>query len=80
MFLFSVFLNLKDFCRCLTYFSQLYLLHWGFPKLQIACVTPSDDSFEETLNALRYANRAKKIKNLPLVNVVEEESEQQKNL
>ena len=34
MFLFSVFLNLKDFCRCLTDFSQLYLLHWAFPKLQ----------------------------------------------
>ena len=27
--------------------------------LMIACVTPSDDSFEETLNVLRYANRAK---------------------
>ena len=26
----SVFLNLKDFCRCLTDFSQLYLLHWVF--------------------------------------------------
>ena len=28
--LFSVFLILKDFCRFLTYFSQLYLLHWEF--------------------------------------------------
>jgi hypothetical protein len=41
--------------------------------LMIACVSPSDDSFEETLNTLRYANRAKKIKNRPLVNVVEED-------
>jgi len=35
MFLFSVFLNLKDFCRCLTYFSQLYLLHWAFSKMSM---------------------------------------------
>ena len=27
--LFSVFLNMKDFCRFLTDFPQLYLLHWG---------------------------------------------------
>ena len=27
---FFCFLNLKDFCRCLTDFSPLYLLHWGF--------------------------------------------------
>ena len=31
----SVFLNLKDFCRCLTDFSQLYLLHWGFRNFEI---------------------------------------------
>jgi hypothetical protein len=35
-------------------------------------VTSSDDSFEETLNVLRYANRAKNIKNRPLMNVIEE--------
>ena len=27
----SVFLVLKDFCRFLTDFAQLYLLHWEFP-------------------------------------------------
>ena len=27
---FSLFLILKDFCRFLTYFAQLYLLHWEF--------------------------------------------------
>jgi len=26
----SVFLILKDFCRCVTDFAQLYLLHWEF--------------------------------------------------
>jgi hypothetical protein len=29
---FLFFLNLKDFCRCLTDFSQLYLFYWAFPK------------------------------------------------
>jgi hypothetical protein len=38
MFLFSVFLNLKDFWRCLTYFSPLYLLHWAFPKLSLVTI------------------------------------------
>ena len=40
--------------------------------LMIACVSPADNSFEETLNVLRYANRAKNIQNRPLVNVEEE--------
>ena len=29
----------------------------------IACVSPSDRDFMETLNALKYANRARNIKN-----------------
>lgn len=36
--------------------------------LMIACVSPADANFEETLNALRYANRARNIKNKPIVN------------
>lgn len=34
----------------------------------IACVSPADANFEETMNALRYANRARNIKNKPIVN------------
>ena len=34
----------------------------------IACVSPADESFEETHNTLKYANRAKQIKNKPIVN------------
>ncbi|XP_006991859.1 chromosome-associated kinesin KIF4A-like [Peromyscus maniculatus bairdii] len=36
--------------------------------LMIACVSPADSSLEETLNTLRYADRARKIKNKPVIN------------
>uniref|UniRef100_A0A6A7FV47 Chromosome-associated kinesin KIF4-like n=2 Tax=Hirondellea gigas TaxID=1518452 RepID=A0A6A7FV47_9CRUS len=36
--------------------------------LMLACVSPADDSLEETLSTLRYADRARKIKNKPIVN------------
>jgi kinesin family protein 4/21/27 len=34
----------------------------------IACVSPADINREETLNTLRYADRARHIKNKPVVN------------
>ncbi|RMB92678.1 hypothetical protein DUI87_30987 [Hirundo rustica rustica] len=37
--------------------------------LMITCVSPADSNLEETLNTLRYADRARKIKNKPIVNV-----------
>uniref|UniRef100_A0A8B9V050 Kinesin family member 4A n=1 Tax=Anas zonorhyncha TaxID=75864 RepID=A0A8B9V050_9AVES len=37
--------------------------------LMIACVSPADSNLEETLSTLRYADRARKIKNKPIVNV-----------
>lgn len=36
--------------------------------LMIACISPADYNFEETLSTLRYADRARKIKNQPIVN------------
>ena len=36
--------------------------------LMICCVSPSAPSFYESLNALRYANRARNIQNKPVVN------------
>lgn len=36
--------------------------------LMIACVSPADVNLEESLNTLRYANRARNIKNKPVVN------------
>ncbi|XP_056451420.1 kinesin family member 4 isoform X3 [Gadus chalcogrammus] len=37
--------------------------------LMIACVSPADSNIEETINTLRYADRARKIKNKPIVNM-----------
>ncbi|XP_023229481.1 kinesin-like protein KIF21A [Centruroides sculpturatus] len=36
--------------------------------LMIACISPSDHDFMETLNTLKYANRAKNIKNKAIIN------------
>lgn len=36
--------------------------------VMIACVSPADSNMEETINTLRYANRARNIKNKPVVN------------
>lgn len=36
--------------------------------LMIACVSPADSNFDESMNALRYANRARNIKNQAVIN------------
>lgn len=36
--------------------------------VMIACISPADSNLEESLNTLRYADRARKIKNKPVVN------------
>lgn len=36
--------------------------------LMIACISPADNNYDETLSTLRYANRAKNIKNKPRIN------------
>ena len=36
--------------------------------LMIACVSPADNNYDETLSTLRYANRAKNIQNKPKIN------------
>jgi kinesin family member 4 len=43
--------------------------------MMIACVSPADYNLEETLSTLRYADRAKKIKNNPVKNVDPREAE-----
>lgn len=34
----------------------------------MACISPADSNMEETLNTMRYADRAKRIKNKPIIN------------
>lgn len=36
--------------------------------LMIACVSPADSNMEETINTLKYADSARRIKNKPIVN------------
>ncbi|CAD6191205.1 unnamed protein product [Caenorhabditis auriculariae] len=36
--------------------------------IMIACISPSDNNYDETLSTLRYANRAKNIRNKPKIN------------
>lgn len=36
--------------------------------LMVACVSPAEDSYEESLSTLRYASRARNIRNKPCVN------------
>jgi hypothetical protein len=41
-----------------------------FCCVQIACVSPSSFNYAETMNTLRYANRAKKVKSKPVIVMV----------
>ncbi|XP_026476071.1 osmotic avoidance abnormal protein 3-like [Ctenocephalides felis] len=45
-----------------------YSLGGNAVTLMIACVSPADYNIEEIMSTLRYANRANKIKNKPIVN------------
>ena len=36
----------------------------------VACISPADNNYEESMSTLRYANRAKSIKNKPKINEV----------
>uniref|UniRef100_A0A673UD84 Kinesin-like protein n=1 Tax=Suricata suricatta TaxID=37032 RepID=A0A673UD84_SURSU len=36
--------------------------------LMVACLSPADNNYDETLSTLRYANRAKSIRNKPRIN------------
>ena len=36
--------------------------------MMVACLSPSDNNYDETISTLRYANRAKNIKNKPKIN------------
>jgi kinesin family protein 4/21/27 len=43
--------------------------------VMVACVSPADINFEETLSTLKYADRARQIKNKPIINRAPESPE-----
>jgi hypothetical protein len=42
----------------------------------VACISPADANLDETLNTLKYANRARNITNKPILNMSENASEE----
>lgn len=48
--------------------NDCYFYFLSSQTLMIACVSPSDRDFMETLNTLKYANRAKNIRNKIMIN------------
>lgn len=42
-------------------------VNFFLPFLQIACISPARSNASETINTLRYASRAKKIRTKPIV-------------
>ena len=46
-----------------------------FTCLGLACISPAREDYGESLNTLKYAQRAKEIENVPIVNDLNEMSE-----
>lgn len=64
-------LLLLNYLQLLNQFEQPMLqdsLGGNTKTLMVACLSPADNNYDETLSTLRYANRAKNIKNRPHVN------------
>lgn len=53
------------------YFGPIYTqdsLGGNTKTMMVACLSPADNNYDETLSTLRYANRAKNITNKPKIN------------
>ena len=48
--------------------------------LMIACISPLEQDLEETINTLKYANRARKIHNKPILNIIDQQALERTNL
>ena len=44
--------------------------------MMIACISPSDTNFEETLSTLKYAHTTKSVNNKPVMNVENDPKDQ----
>ncbi len=53
---------------CAVFFKHCLSFVTYSQTVMITCISPSDRDFMETLNALKYANRARNIKNKVMVN------------
>ena len=58
----------RDFVTSHRFLFTLSSLGGNTKTTMIAALSPAEDSYDETLSTLRYANRAKQIKNKPVVN------------
>lgn len=56
-----------SWCNDFQYFLQ-DSLGGNTKTMMVACLSPADNNYDETLSTLRYANRAKNIKNKPRIN------------
>jgi hypothetical protein len=48
--------------------------------VMIACISPLESDFDESLNTLKYAYRARKIQNKPIVNVIDQQAVEFSNM
>lgn len=48
--------------------------------VMIACISPLETDFDESLNTLKYAYRARKIQNKPIVNVIDQQAVEFSNM
>ncbi len=62
------FYTMNNTSRMILYVMFIDSLGGNSHTVMIACVSPADSIMEETLSTLRYADRARKIKNKPVVN------------
>lgn len=46
---------------------MIFTFKFFFSNMDAACVSPADTNAEETLNTLKYANRARNIQNKAIV-------------
>jgi hypothetical protein len=57
----------KDLKKCCF---SLHLPDFNISFSPAACISPADINAEETLNTLKYANRARNIQNKPIVSLL----------
>ena len=60
--------NLSKYAKNIVKLEVFSYLGGNTKTLMVACISPADNNYDETLSTLRYANRAKNIQNKPKIN------------